>query len=321
MTFTPQSMQWPADRAVLLVHGIGRASLAGDAAFPLEAFRTALGQEADRVAIYTLNYDFINDWLVTKTALGAEIRRLKRVLSVREGGDDQADVIADYAGDVLWPVLSADLRLAVRSAYLAQLIQIQLDGAESAFSRGQDPLDNKLSIVAHSLGCFHTYEALWEAATEPTHRLRPASDLFRLASVWLMASPVQLIRSVAEDIKAVIPSGEMLATLSMPLGIPREMRHSKPVTCTDAFISVTGTQDPVGGHLLGGLQKWAYMHLTGQRSIVVPQHLTNVTDRESLALALQAAASGETALQLNDPHSWSRYITSQTATLREVLLT
>ena len=174
--------------------------------------------------------------------------------SYKMGDDEAAGTIADYAGDVLWPVLSADLRLAVRDAFIAQLIQIHLDCGVSALERGDDPLDYQISIVAHSLGCFHTYETLWAAAREPTYRLRPASNLFRLQSVWLMASPVQLIRSVASDIRAIVPDIDTLSSVARPLGIPGETVGARHTMCTDHFIAVTGSQDPVGGHILGQQQ-------------------------------------------------------------------
>ena len=133
------------------------------------------------------------------------------------------------AGDVVWPVLSASHRFAVRDAILAQLNQIQVDRNESAIQRGEDPLDYEISVIAHSLGCFHTYEALSAAASEPSHRLRPATDLFTLKSVFLMASPVQLIQSVAGAIEKFIPSTATLATLSN-LAIPSESRIRSPET-------------------------------------------------------------------------------------------
>ncbi len=323
MNFRPTSISWPGSRAVLLVHGIGRASAAGDAAFPLASLKTALGADAEDVAVYTFNYDFINDWLVRKTGLADGIRRLKDVLRMKMGDDEAAGTIADYAGDVLWPVLSADLRLAVRDAFIAQLIQIHLDCGVSALDRGDDPLDYQISIVAHSLGCFHTYETLWATALEPTHRLRPASNLFRLQSVWLMASPVQLIRSVASDIRAIVPDIDTLSCVARPLGIPYEAIGTRKTMCTDRFIAVTGSQDPVGGHILGQKQEWAFMNLGGQQTVIEPQHLTNVTDRASLAKALQlAAAGGGTAgVSVVDPHSWTRYIDSQADRLRSVILT
>src|SRR4051812_28363406 len=167
MAFQPQTMVWPGKHAVLLVHGIGDASAGKDGAFPLDVLEKALGDDADDVAIYHVNYDFINDWLATKVQFQAGITALKAALAVKLGGDAADATIAEYAGDVLWPVLSADLRFAVRDALLSQLDQIQIDRGESALPRGDDPLEYEISIVAHSLGCFHTYEVLTAAAQEP----------------------------------------------------------------------------------------------------------------------------------------------------------
>ena len=197
--FEPQSIDWPGTRAILLVHGIGDASAGKRGAFPLDAVKAALGEDEASVALYTINYDFINDWLKTKVNFAAGVTALKAALKLKFGDANADATIAEYAGDVLWPILSADLRLAVRDAIIAQLAQIQLDRGESALRRGHDPLDYQVSIVAHSLGCFHTYEALTAAANEPAHRLRPASDLFTLDSVVLMASPVQVIRTIASE--------------------------------------------------------------------------------------------------------------------------
>ena len=319
MSFTPQSMFWKGTRAILLVHGIGDASTGKDGAFPLDAVTAALGDDAKRIAIYRLNYDFINDWLATKVQFENGIRELKRNLKTKFGGDDTDGTIADYVGDVLWPVLSTDLRFAVRDAYLAQLEQIHIDCGESALARGDDPLDYQISIIAHSLGCFHTYEVLTAAAQEPSHRLRPASDLFTLDSVILMASPVQLIRTVAGLLGPFVPDRDNLATLAQPLAIPSETRRGRVVPCTKDFISITGTHDPVGGHLLGRRLDWAYMDIPGQHSIIVSQHTLAIDTKEGTAAALaNAFAAGGPAV--NDPHSWTAYIGTEADVLRGVVL-
>lgn len=320
MAFTPQSQFWPGTRAILLVHGIGDASTGKEGAFPSDSLLTLLGEEATSVAIYRLNYDFINDWLATKVQFDHGVRALKAAVKGRLGDDDSNDMISDYAGDVLWPVLSLDLRFAMRDAFLAQLQQIQIDRGESALSRGHDPLDYQVTIIAHSLGCFHTYEVLTEAATEPSHELRPASDLCTFDSVILMASPVQLIRTVAGTIDALIPDKASLATLAKPLAIPSETRQGKTVLCTKDFISITGTHDPVGGHILGRRLDWAYMDIPGQNSIIVSQHALDIDTSLGTATALaHAFAAGGPSLK--DPHSWTAYIDTQAKLLRGVLLT
>jgi hypothetical protein len=319
MTIKPQSLPWPGTHAVLMVHGIGDASSGRDAAFPIDAVRAMLGAGAATTAIYRLNYDVVNDWMAAKTDLAAGVGSLKNLLRVKFGDDATSAVIAEYAGDVLWPILSADIRFAIRDAFLAQLQQMQIDRGEAALSRGDDPLDYSISIVAHSLGCFHTYEVLTAAAREPSHELLPASDLVTFASVILMASPVQLIRTIANGIGALVPDAANLATLAAALAIPSETKRGRPVPCTTQFVSVTGTHDPVGGHLLGRKLEWAYMDIPGQRSIIVPQQGLNLGDGAQLATALgQAFATG--APSVNDPHSWAAYIEGQGPLLQTSVL-
>ena len=278
------------------------------------------GGGAHEVAIYSINYDFINDWVQAKVNFQAAITAFKSALTLRFGNDASDGAIADGMGDILWPILSPDLRLAVRDAMIAQLDQIQLDRAVSALERGDDPLGYQVSIVAHSLGCFHTYEALCVIAGEPAHQLQPASDLVTFDSVMLMASPVQLIRTVAGAIGALVPDAGTLATLAKPLAIPFEERNGRKVPCTTDFISITGTHDPVGGYLLGQRLDWAYMNIDGQHSTVVSQDLLNIATKDGTALALVAAAATGGA-QVTNPHSWSGYIDAQARQLRGVLLT
>jgi hypothetical protein len=310
MAFTPQSFAWPGKRAVLMVHGIGNASAGKDGAFPSDALRAALGTEAASTAIYRLNYDFINDWLTTKTDFEGGVRALKSAVGSELGGSDMDTVIAEYAGDVLWPILSPDLRFAVRDAFAVQLQQMLLDRNNAADARGDDPLSYSMTILAHSLGCFHTYEMLTAAASDPALELQPASDLVKFDSVILMASPVQLIRTIGGAIAALVPDIESVATLSQPLAIPFETRRGKNVRCTKNFVSVTGTHDPVGGHLLGQKLKWAYMTMPGQRSIIVPQQGLNLNSKEETAAAL-ASAFGPDGPAINDPHSWTAYIATK----------
>lgn len=319
MAFAPQSIRWPGTRAVLLVHGIGDGSTAQAGAFPLDALKRALGTEAPNVALYTVNYDFINDWAGTKVDFAAGIAALKAALTMKFGNAAADAAIADSMGDVVWPVLSPDLRLAVRDAIIAQLAQIQLDRAESALERGEDPLGFQASIVAHSLGCFHSYEVLAAIAREPAFQLRPASDLATFNSVTLMASPVQLIRSVASAISAFVPNPGTLATLTQPLAIPFEKRRGKVVRCTQNFISITGSHDPVGGHLLGAKLDWAYMDIPGQISTIVPQHTLNISTKDGTARALASAVAAG-GVPLKDPHAWGAYIDRNAAQLRGALL-
>ncbi len=321
MAFAPQSIRWPGKRAVLLVHGIGNASVGQAGSFPLDALKRALGDEQPNVAIYTINYDFINDWIDQKVNLGAALAALKGAVRLQLGNGATDAAIAESIGDVLWPVLSPDLRLAVRDALIAQLDQIHSDRVESCFLNGdEEPLDYQVSIIAHSLGCFHTYEVLHAIAEEPAHNLRPASDLMTFDSVILMASPVQLIRTVAGAIGGIVPDLATLATLARPLSIPSEKKGAKVVSCTRDFLSITGSHDPVGGHLLGQKLEWAYMDIPGQHSTIVSQLALSIDTKDSTALALASAVAAG-GVQLKDPHAWGGYIDSQAKQMRGVILT
>jgi hypothetical protein len=134
-----------------------------------------------------------------------------------------------------------------------------------------------------------------------------------------MASPVQLIRTIAGSIGAVVPDLGTLSTLARPLSIPSETRRNKVVRCTQDFISITGSHDPVGGHLLGAKLDWAYMDIPGQISTIVPQQALNVDTKDRTALALARAVAG--GAQLKDPHAWGAYMDSQARQMRGVLLT
>jgi hypothetical protein len=135
-----------------------------------------------------------------------------------------------------------------------------------------------------------------------------------------MASPVQLIRTVAGTIRPFIPDVDSLATISAPLAIPSENQGGQGVPCTSDFISVTGTHDPVGGHVLGRKLDWAYMDIPGQHSVIVSQRALDIDTKEGTALALgKAFATG--GPKPNDPHAWSAYIESQTKLLRGTVLT
>jgi hypothetical protein len=321
MGFTPQSIRWPGKRAVLLVHGIGNASVGQPGPFPVDALKRALGADAPNVAIYTVNYDFINDWIGRKVNFSAGISALKAALKLNLGDGATDAAIAESIGDVLWPLLSPDLRLAVRDAVIAQLDQIHQDRVESCFLNGDDePLDYQVSVVAHSLGCFHTYEVLHAIAAEPAHNLQPASDLMTFDSVIMMASPVQLIRTVAGAIGGAVPDLANLATLAKPLAIPSEKKGAKVVSCTRDFLSITGSHDPVGGHLLGQKLDWAYMDVPGQHSTIVSQMALNIDTRNTTALALASAVAGG-GVQVRDPHAWGGYIDAQAKQLRGVILT
>jgi hypothetical protein len=182
---------------VLLVHGIGNAA-AGDYADVASAVRTALGE---KTAVYSLFYDVFNDWFMEKTAAATQIKWMTSFLKSRQPSDETSEKIAEFAGDVVWPIFSQAARTTVKTAYIAQLRQMLLDGRRST---GKPVRDLKVSIMCHSLGCFHTYEVLHALATDPMLNLRPVTDGVRFRTVVYMASPVQMIRTVCESIHGLI---------------------------------------------------------------------------------------------------------------------
>ncbi|MEO7083763.1 MAG: hypothetical protein ABI442_19940, partial [Gemmatimonadaceae bacterium] len=57
----PQSLKWPADRAVLLVHGVGSAK-PGDYDPLVAQVTSALAGQPRPYAVYMFYYDYINEW-------------------------------------------------------------------------------------------------------------------------------------------------------------------------------------------------------------------------------------------------------------------
>lgn len=319
MTVGVTSLRWPSDRAVLLVHGIGNAS-PGDYALLLQGVRDALGPDADRTAIYQLFYDQVNDWFAAKTSLGQLLSQAVNALAGQINDPELGPSLAEVCGDVLWPVLVADARAAVREAYLAQLKQMVNDGvAAGVVSR-----DQKLSIICHSLGCFHTYEVLHHAALFPSHQLQPPGVRFQ--NVIFMASPVQLIRTVASAMGSLVPNRRWLYTVQGDaLSIPAVQKLSgQPVTSVRNWISITGDLDPVGGHFFRSREPWAYMDLGAtQISLIDRQDALNISTKAQLAQALRASLRDREPpfITLGNPHSWENYVAGHAAELRQWITT
>jgi hypothetical protein len=110
------------------VHGIGDASTGEDRALPLELVRQMLGDEAPSVALFRMNYDVIDDWLATKSQFQTGITALKRVLALSLGAETIDATIAEYVGDVRWPIPSAELRFGVRDALVAPPTRRRMGG-------------------------------------------------------------------------------------------------------------------------------------------------------------------------------------------------
>ncbi len=260
----PQTQRWPGTRAVLFVHGVGDAK-PGDYAPLVQQVQQILGAGANQIAFYFLYYDQINQWFENKVQASKEFASLTNAIRVRLGSTSPnsttlGNAIADFGGDVLWPVLIPDARLAVRAALLQQLEQIVLDGQKANVI----PRQQQVSIICHSMGCFHVYEALQAAAVDPDSGLSPATWGFSLDNVIFMASPVMVIRSIVQDIRAVVPQIESIACVAAALSAPSQPGdQGQAVPLVKRIVSITGNLDPVGGYLMRKQLDWGYMNLPG----------------------------------------------------------
>jgi hypothetical protein len=316
----PQSQRWPADRALLFVHGIGNAK-PGEYDALVSQVKTIRGDDAKRFAFYFLYYDQINDWFATKLQTAARVGALVSVIRSRLNTTSLANAVAAFAGDVIWPILVADARQAVRAAFLRQLQQIVLDGKTA----GKEPPDQHLTIIAHSLGCFHVYESLHAAAADPGQGLAPATFGVRLDNLVFMASPVQLIRTVAGALGALVPQRETLFCVSRPLAIPSEPGDDgNPVLSARNTVSIAGNLDPVGGFFLRTRLPWAYTDLTGQQVFVDPEQVATAGGSEELSLAALFTSAVKQhvppTITPENPHDWSAYVARHATDLHQWLL-
>ena len=312
-----QSLRWPADRAVLFIHGVG-SSKPGDYDPLVEQFRQVLGAEASRFALYFLYYDAVNEWFSQKLQAQAAFTKLVRFISGKLDGSALGNAAAAFAGDVIWPVLIPDARLAVRAAVLQQLQTIALDGVRA----GVQLRNQHITIIAHSLGCFHTYEALSYTSSNAAEGLGPASAGLVLDNVIYMASPVQLIRSTGQSLGAAVPQRSTMFSLSKPaLEIPWEAGDDdQPVLCARRTVSITGNLDPVGGYLLRAQQPWGYMNLPGQQAFIDQEQVAKVNGSEEISLTALLRDALETQgpprVTPQNPHDWSAYVARHAAELR-----
>lgn len=305
------SQAWPGDSALLLVHGVGSYTRA-DYDGLIAALKTAVGPARwGQLAVYTALYDEVNDWFVEKLQAGALVSSLTQGLRGIFGGADLGAAAAEGAGDVVWPVLSGNARLALRDLILSSMRRMVMDGDAAIPLRRHQ----KYYLVCHSLGCFHTYEALCAATSDPTHALQPVNDDVHFKSVVMMASPVQLIRTVAGRIHGLVPDG--LACLDPGgLAIPSQRKGAGGVDpIAERFVSLTGNLDPVGGYLFRDRLAGAYMDIPGVESIVEDQQLLGLDTRTKLADALRDARAlpGGLSLTPQNPHDWSGYVSRNAA--------
>lgn len=322
MSIELQTQQWPAQarRAILLVHGIGNAG-PGDYGPLVDEVKRMLGDEVDGTVIYQLWYDQVNDWFQAKTNLGELLASAVASLRHEINDPELGEAIAESVGDVLWPVLVADARTAVREVYIAQLKQIVLDGINA----GVPARRQQLSIICHSLGCFHTYEALQHIALFPSHALQPATHEVRFANVICMASPVQLIRTVADRLGPLVPNRRWLYTVQGDaLFIPFETTLTGMVVpSVRRWVSITGNLDPVGGFFFRDKAPWAYMQVAGQESRVDDQSALNIASKPQLAQLLRDSrrTKGPPVITAGNPHSWENYVRLNSGELRQWIAT
>jgi hypothetical protein len=134
-----------------------------------------------------------------------------------------------------------------------------------------------------------------------------------------MASPVQLIRTVGGRLGALVPQRESIRSLSQPLSLPSQASVTTSKLVSRRTISITGNLDPVGGFFFRENPDWSYMNLPGQEPFIDQQQLLQVdgSDAVSLTQILHAAIQdhGPPAIQPNNPHSWSAYVSRHTTDL------
>jgi hypothetical protein len=311
-----QSQPWPSTRAVLLVHGVGNAG-PGDYDGLVDAVKRALGPASAQTAIYQLFYDQINDWFATKTGLAGTLSSAVDALTNKINDAELGVTLAEYMGDILWPVLDQNARAAVREIFIAQVARMVADGIDA----GVPARRQRLSIVCHSLGCFHTYEALHHMALHSSFGVQPASNEVVFDNVICMASPVQLIRTVADAIGPLVPNKRWLYTSRGDrLTIPAETTLTgEPVKSVRRWASITGELDPIGGFFFRDKADWAYAEVEGQESVVDDQRALTFATKQELRQALLAARREDRPplVTPNDPHSWEAYVARNQARLQQ----
>lgn len=313
MSFHPITQKWESPTAVLLVHGIGNASL--KSLDPVEdELRQTIGESAGSFPCYRFSYEFINSWVSEKTRLKKLISKLKEQIAEKLGSAEVTRILTDYLGSIIWPLLSLKIRRAIRKALLLQLRQLVQDGINSGYPKE----DQKISIVAYSLGCFHIYEALHYCATHPEEQLQPETHGVRLENVLLVASPIKLIQSVISDLRTVISKPDDLAVLSLPdLAFPFERSFYGSITpMVRNWYSITGDLDLVGGYLMRRKLEWAYMcippndGLPPATEVIERQEWSAIDTIDDLAPLLKKAVIRKKfpRITLADPHSLMNYL-------------
>lgn len=311
----PQSIDWPDRDALLLVHGVGNAA-PGHYERLEGSIRSLLGSDADQFAIYTLYYDEIHDWMRAKVRLDEVVGVLAKALRA-EMGDEDAAAVAELLGDLVTPAFHAPSRVGIREVLLAQIKQIVRDGLRA----GVGIWSQRISIISHSLGCLHSYEALHAAAKEPQHALRPLSNGVTFRNAIFIASPIQLVRSAAAGMRTLMPYKEDFAVLARgSLSIPVQASVTGySERSVRRWISLTGALDPLGGYLMRRRIAGAFMDVPGQETVIDKQDgLAQAGFSDLMSFLREILVSGDTTtgITARNPHSWQGYIDRNADMLR-----
>ena len=317
---------WTSNRAALFVHGIGDSTAASYQGMELR-LRDILAVDSGKVAYYGYAYDEYNDMFEKKAQAGTVLAQALKDHLPGEGLDAAAgQAIAEFGLDVLWPIVVKDARLTIQAGYFKVLQEMVKDGIESGFPAAQQ----KISIICHSLGCFHTYEVLHRCAAEPQQGLTPTIHGVRFHNVIFMASPVKLIRTIAGSLPTLpeglycLKEGHLRAPSRTSMDLQGKAFEIHSVI---NWISIAGDLDPVGGHWLGKKLVSFYMDVpakdrfAGQQSHIDDQSAFNIHSlADWIKLAADIAQAKTAGSPINDPHSWNEYINRHAVDLKHWLL-
>jgi hypothetical protein len=291
--FEVETQTWQGDRAILVVHGVS----SGQSRPPpvLNQLRELLAREGSdgrvlppEAAMYEVRLDHVDDWIASRGSVGPSLGRIHQVIASRIGGEPAyQSAAAQTVTDLIWPVLSWPMRRAARDQLIAQLQQIVKDGLDA----GVAPPDQKLSIICHSLGAFHTYEALHLAATTPSLGLQPETHGVRFETVVCVASPVQLIRSLSLELDRLIEPLDLQAGRGTSLSLPAQTASTSTRSWPSVrrWVSVVGELDPVGGYDRRQRSDWGFMNIAGQETLVDDQRTLNLDAPGALTDVLRNA--------------------------------
>jgi hypothetical protein len=138
-----------------------------------------------------------------------------------------------------------------------------------------------------------------------------------------MASPVQLVRTIANDLGVLVPHASDLACMN-PNGLGMPVQDDGFGTLLPAVrqtVSVTGNLDPVGGYLFRERLDWAYMNLPKQIAMIDSQELVDMKATGLQAILQQSLqAKAPPKITPENPHDWSAYVTRHAQDLKTWLV-